>query len=130
MICGAAGLGIAALFYFVALQVLGMLEYLPPIPEAGIVVFLLILGVALLESGAVILVLIRLATLAHSILLFWITAGFVGFAGVYTLAYGLFASDVRGVQVFAGLAVVRWVVVVILPLGRMKDEERKMRTGD
>lgn len=115
---GAAGLVLAALFYLVAIEVDGALRVLVMIPDAGIVIFLILLAISLLEISVMMSGMSLLSNRLPPLLLCLIAGGYVAFAGVYALVYGLLVRDPRGILALAGLAVVRWVTLWFLPLGR------------
>lgn len=111
LLSGAVGLVLAALLYFIALNVQGWLNFLIFVPDAGIVFFLLLLGVALLEIGVMLFGLQRIASGLPNVVLYGVAAGYVAFAGVYALLYALLVIDERGIQFLAALAVVRWLTL-------------------
>lgn len=114
LLTGAAGLVLAALFYLVAAELDGALRVLVMIPDAGIVLFLILLGISLLEIAVMIYALASLAPRLPLMFLCVVCGGYVAFAGVYALLYGLFVPDLRGMQALAGLAFVRWVTLWFL----------------
>lgn len=116
LLTGAAGLILAALFYLVAAEIDGALRVLVMIPDAGIVLFLILLGVSLLEIAVMMYALATLGPRLPLTILCFIAGGYVAFAGVYALVYGFLVPDLRGVQVLAGLALVRWVTLWFLPV--------------
>lgn len=115
LLSGAAGLVLAALFYLVAAEIDGALRVLVMIPDAGIVIFLILLGVSLFEIAVMMYALATLAMRLPLVVVCAMAGGYVAFAGVYALVYGLFVPDLRGMQVLAGLALVRWITLWFLP---------------
>lgn len=111
LLAGAAGIVLAALFYFFALQLQGALKFLLLLPEAGIVIFGLLLGVSALEIGAMTFALRKLAEQLPPVMVCAIAVGYVAFAGVYAIGYALLVPDVRGLQILAALAFVRWLTL-------------------
>ncbi len=111
LLSGAAGILLAALFYWLAMENAGVLKFLILISEAAIVIFLLLLAVALLEIGVMSLVLVKFATALPLVFLCLIAAGYVAFAGVYALFYALLVPDPLGIQVLAALCLVRWFML-------------------
>ena len=107
-LAGAAGIVLAALFYFCALQAQGALKFLLLIADAGVVIFVLLLLVSLIEIGAMTFALMRLAKQLTFRMIALIAAGYVAFAGVYAIGYALLVPDVRGTQILAVFCVVRW----------------------
>lgn len=116
MLYGAVGLGLAALFYFAALEIHGVLEYLPLVPEQGIVIFLLILGIELFEMGGTAFGMAWLAARVPLGVLDVVAPVYVALGGLYVLGYGVFSADERGLVVLAGLVVARWLVLLFLTL--------------
>lgn len=115
LLTGAVGLVLAALFYLVAAEVDGALRVLVMIPDAGILIFLILLGVSLFEIAVMMYALATFTTRLPLSVLGAVAGGYVAFAGVYALVYGLFVPDLRGMQALAGLALVRWVTLWFLP---------------
>ncbi|MCC7162864.1 MAG: hypothetical protein IT331_10260 [Anaerolineae bacterium] len=115
LITGAVGLVLAALFYLLAAEMNGALRVLIMIPDASIVIFLILLAISLLEIALMMYALASLAARVPVLFLCVIAGGYVAFAGVYTLMYGLFVPDARGMQALAGLALVRWLTLWFLP---------------
>lgn len=111
--CGAAGMVLAALFYFVAAQVQGALAFLLMTREAGIVIFAIFLGVSLVEIGVMPIALRRLAVRLPPKLWCVTAAGYVAFAGVYAIGYALLVEDARGIQILSALAGVRWLQLAL-----------------
>lgn len=109
---GAAGLILAALFYFASNELLGVLRFLVLIPDAGSIIFLLLLAVSLFEIGVMTLALARFARQLPFGIVCAIAAGYVSFAGIYALAYALFDDDVQGVRWLSALALVRWFTLL------------------
>ena len=118
---GALGLAFAAFLYYLASDVRGSLRFILAIPDPNIVIFLALLSVSLLEIGIVLLVLIRFASRVPLPLLSFVVAGFVGFAGIYALLFGLFSRDALGIQVLAAFAVVRWLTLFFIPLEKRSE---------
>src|SRR4051794_10359904 len=83
MVYGAAGLVLAALFYFAALEIHGVLEYLPLVPEQGIIIFLLFLGLEFLEMGGTVFGMMWLAARVPMVVLDVIAPVYVALGGIY-----------------------------------------------
>lgn len=114
LVFGAAGIFLAALFYFLALRVQGALKSLLLIADAGIVIFVLLLLVSLIEIGVMTLALTRLAKELPFRMICLIAGGYVSFAGVYAVVYALLVPNARGTQILAALCVVRWFTLWLI----------------
>ncbi len=111
---GAAGIFLTALFYFLALRVQGALKFLLLLPDAGIVIFVLLLLVSLIEIAVMTFALRRLAKLVPFRMLCVIAGGYVAFAGMYAVVYALLVPETRGIQILAALCVVRWFTLWLI----------------
>lgn len=121
LLSGAAGIVFAALLYWLAVLLQGALSFLLLIPSAGFVIFGLLLLVSLFEIFVMTAGLRRLAARLPNNLLYLIAAGYVGFAGVYALLYGLLVPDERGIQILAALCIVRWFTLFLVhPVSQTK----------
>lgn len=120
-LCGAAGVALAALLYWLALWAQGALSFLLLISGAGFVIFWMLLLVSLAELFVMTIGLRRLAARWPVRLLCLIAVGYVGFAGVYALLYALFVPDLRGIQILAALSLARWLTLwLIIPVAQTK----------
>ncbi len=111
---GAAGIVLAALFYLLALQLQGALKTLLLIPDAGFVIFVLLLLVSVIELAVMTFALRHLAKQLPFRLICLIAAGYVAFAGVYAIGYAMIVPDARGSLVLAALCVVRWFTLFLV----------------
>jgi hypothetical protein len=118
---GAAGLGLAAIFHFAALSLQEKLSFLLLLPAGGAVIFVLLSGISLLETGLMLLALRRFAAQLPLRFLGAACALYVSFAGVYALGYALLAADARGIQLLSALAVVRVGTLVFIPIAQTKQ---------
>ncbi|MBI4673877.1 MAG: hypothetical protein HY741_19700 [Chloroflexi bacterium] len=114
LLSGAAGLGLAALLYFLAALAPGVLSFLILIPAAGIVILVLLVFVSLIEIVVMTTALVRLAPHLPNPLLYVFAMGYVAFAGVYAQLYALLVPDVRGIQILAALCLVRWLTLLLV----------------
>ncbi len=114
MLFGAAGLILAALYYFSALQMQGALSFLLLIQEAGFVIFILMFAVSLVEIVVMMIALLRLVARVSMLILGLVAAAYVSFAGVYAIGYALLVPDLRGIQFLAAFAFVRWLTLLLI----------------
>ncbi len=120
-LCGAAGVALAALLYWLALWAQGALSFLLLISGAGFVIFWMLLLVSLAELFVMTIGLRRLAARWPVRFLCLIAVGYVGFVGVYALLYALFVPDLRGIQILAALSLARWLTLwLIIPVAQTK----------
>ncbi len=115
MLAGAAGAALAALIYFVALRVQGLLSFLVLLPSFGFVLLYLLLFVSLVEIAAMTYGLRRLAPGLPVRILYFFAAGYVAFASVYAFVYALLVPDPTGILLLASLCVVRWLSLFFVP---------------
>jgi len=114
LLSGAAGLILAALLYFIAVELRGASSFIVLIPEAGLVIFAILLFISLAEIIVMIFSLKRLASQLPPCLLNLLAAVYVGFAGVYALFYALLVNELRGIQLLAALSLVRWLALFLI----------------
>ncbi|MCG3140326.1 MAG: hypothetical protein HDKAJFGB_01372 [Anaerolineae bacterium] len=120
-LAGAAGMVLAALFYFLAEYAQGALSFLLLLPSAGFVIFGLLLFISFGEIFVMTAGLRRLAARLPTRLLYLVAAGYVAFAGAYALLYALLVPDPRGIQILAALCLARWFTLfLIAPLSQTK----------
>jgi len=121
MLCGAAGMALAALLYWLALRAQGVLSFLLFSSAANFVIFWILLLVSLAEIFVMTVGLRRLAARLPARLLCLIAGGYVSFAGVYALLYALFVPDLRGIQILAALGLARgFTLLLIFPVAQTK----------
>ena len=121
MLSGAAGIVLAALIYFLALRVQGLLSFLVLLPSLGFVLLYLLLFVSLVEIAAMTYGLRRLAPGLPGRMLYLFAAGYVAFASVYAFVYALLVPDPTGILLLASLCVVRWLTLLFLhPVSQTK----------
>ncbi|HZQ06269.1 MAG TPA: hypothetical protein VFD70_06780 [Anaerolineae bacterium] len=111
LLFGAAGLLVAALLYFITAQIRGALSFVILTPEAGIVIFAILLFISLAEIVVMIFTLNRLARQLPPRLLNLLATIYVAFAGVYALFYAVLANELRGIQLLAALSFLRWLTL-------------------
>lgn len=114
LFAGAVGLGLAALFYLLALAVQGTLSFVLLLPEAVIVIFVGLLLISLLEIAVMIWALRRVENQFPFWVLCLLAASYVAFAGAYAFGYAPFAPELRGIQLLAALAFVRWLSLLLI----------------
>lgn len=117
LLSGAVGLGLAALFYLLSRAVQGTLSFLLLLPQAAIVIFVVLFLVSLVEIAVMVWALQRVEPQVPFWALGLLAAAYVAFAGVYAFGYALFAFDVRGIQLLAALAFVRWLSLLLIRPG-------------
>ena len=121
MLSGAAGIVLAALIYFIALRVQGVLSFLVLLPSLGFVLLYLLLFISLVEIAAMTFGLRRLAPGLPNRMLNFFAAGYVAFASVYALVYALLVPDPTGILLLASLCVLRWFTLYFLhPVSQTK----------
>lgn len=117
LLSGAVGLVLTALLYFAGVALHGILGFLVLLPQYNFTLFIILLFVAFVETIVMALGLQRLVWRLPNQLLNLLAAGYVGFAGVYALLYALFVNDPLGVQLLAGLGIIRWLALFTLRVG-------------
>ncbi len=106
---GAVGVALAALVYFVSIQVSGLLGRFVALREAEIIVFIILLGVALVEMPVMVFGLRTLRTQHLSPLLFYgVNALYIAFAAFYALVQVILFGVSTWSSILVGLCLVRW----------------------
>ncbi len=113
LVAGAAGLVLAALFSWAALQLQGLLD--PGLPQARMVLFAILFLISLLEIAVMTAGLRQLAPKLARGTLNLFALGYVAFAGLYAILYALLVPDALGIMVLAGMSVLRWLSLLLVP---------------
>lgn len=106
---------LAALLAWFAVQVQGALAGFILLPGTGLVFFVLLAGVSVLEILVMTLTLRQVGWQLGTRVLSLAAVGYVAFAGVYAILYALLAADPRGILALASLCGVRWLTLWLLP---------------
>ncbi len=110
VLSGAVGLGLAALLYFLAAQVGGILGVLAPLRAAEIIIFAILLGVALLEMPVMIIGLhTLLGTNLDRRFVYGVNVIYVAFAAFYAVILILLFDESNLSMLLVSLCAVRWL---------------------
>ncbi len=106
---GAVGVALAALLYFLAMQIAVMIGPLLPLRAVEIVVFVILIGVALVEMPVMIFGLRTMRTQRVPSLLFYaVNAFYIAFAAIYALVQAVLFGPSVWSLVLVALCLVRW----------------------
>ena len=105
---GAVGILFAALIYFAALQVRGVLGGWVPFPLARLVIFFILFAVSLAEILVMTFALRKLWQTRIPKLIYVVNVLYVAFAAVYAAVFLVLVDDPNLGAVLASLSFVRW----------------------
>ncbi len=110
VLSGAVGIVLAALLYFPATRIGGILRVLVPLREAEIIIFVILLGTALIEMPVMLYGLhVLLNSSVTRRFIYGVNALYVAFAAVYAIILVLLFGESNLSLLLVGLCGVRWL---------------------